>query len=48
MSREDIAKEIMRVEEALEKTDSRYLKKDYGKYLKRLYRELGKRDRERR
>jgi hypothetical protein len=31
--------EIKRVETALQKTNSEKLKKDYGKYLKKLYRE---------
>ena len=32
--------EISRVEQALAKTDSEYLRRDYGKYLKRLKREI--------
>ena len=32
--------EISRIEEAMDKTTSRYLLKDYGKNLKRLKREL--------
>lgn len=32
--------EIKRVEEALQKTKSEYLKADYGKHLKRLKKEL--------
>ena len=31
--------EIKRVKAALEKTNSEYLKRDYSKYLKKLYRE---------
>lgn len=31
--------EIARVKSALERTDSEYLRNDYGKYLKRLQRE---------
>ena len=31
--------EIKRVKAALEKTNSEYLKRDYNKYLKKLYRE---------
>ena len=34
--------EIKRVETALQKTNSEKLRKDYGKYLKKLYRERGK------
>lgn len=34
--------EIKRVETALQKTTSEKLKRDYGKYLKKLYRERGK------
>ena len=40
MNRDELIKEIMRVEAAIDKTDSRYLKRDYGKYLKKLYRDL--------
>jgi hypothetical protein len=40
MNKEELIKEIMRVKEALAKTNSPYLKRDYGKYLKRLYRDL--------
>lgn len=40
MNKEELIKEIMRVEEALAKTRSPHLKSDYGKYLKRLYRDL--------
>lgn len=36
----DIKKEIARVEEALAKTTSWQLKKDYTKYLKRLKQQL--------
>jgi hypothetical protein len=34
--------EIKRVKTALQQTNSEKLKKDYGKYLKKLYRERGK------
>ena len=34
--------EINRVKTALEKTNSEYLKRDYTKYLKKLYRERKK------
>lgn len=34
--------EIKRVEAALQKTTSEKLKRDYGKYLKKLYRERSK------
>ena len=40
MNREELIREIMRVEEALQKTTSHKLKHDYGKHLKRLYRDL--------
>lgn len=40
MNREDLLKEISRVEKALKETTSKKLKSDYGKYLKRLYRDL--------
>lgn len=40
MNREELRKEIIRVEAALRKTTSRHLKRDYGKYLKRLHRDL--------
>lgn len=36
--------EIARVKAALEKTQSGYLKRDYTKYLKKLYRERKKVD----
>lgn len=38
---EDYRKEIERVENALEKTESHFQKRDYRKYLKRLRGELG-------
>lgn len=38
---EDYRREIERVENALEKTESYFQKRDYGKYLKRLRNELG-------
>ena len=37
---EDYRREIERVENALEKTESYFQKRDYGKYLKRLRGEL--------
>lgn len=40
MNREELLNEIGRVEKALKKTASEKLKSDYGKYLKRLYRDL--------
>lgn len=40
MNRTDLAAEIARVETALKKTASRKLRSDYGKYLKRLYKDL--------
>lgn len=36
----DYQKEIGRVEAAIDKTDSEHLKRDYGKYLKRLKRQV--------
>ena len=36
----DTKAEITRVEKALAETKSPYLKKDYDKYLKKLYRRL--------
>ena len=40
MNRGELINEIQRIEAALRKTTSRKLKSDYGKYLKRLYRDL--------
>lgn len=40
MNRSELIAEIRRVETALQKTTSRKLKHDYGKYLKRLYQNL--------
>ena len=40
MSEEEINMEINRVKTALQKTESRKLEHDYGKYLKKLYRKL--------
>lgn len=40
MNRDEIIAEIRRVEDALCKTDSRKLKHDYGKYLKKLQNQL--------
>ena len=45
MNREDLKKEIIRVEEALRKTTSRHLRKDYSKYLRKLRKELNFYDR---
>lgn len=39
-SRSEVVAEIERVKAALSKTDSRKLKHDYGKHLKRLTRDL--------
>ena len=47
MDRDELVKEIERVENALRKTSSYKLRHDYGKYLKRLYRELRYYDRQR-
>lgn len=38
--RKEIQTEIARVKQAIEKSDSVYLKRDMSKYLKRLEREL--------
>lgn len=38
--RYDLVREINRVEMAIKNTDSWKLKHDYGKYLKKLYRDL--------
>lgn len=40
MNREELIAEINRVETALQKTTSHKLRHDYGKHLKRLYRDL--------
>ena len=40
MNRDELLSEIQRVETALKKTASRKLRSDYGKYLKRLYKDL--------
>lgn len=40
MNRSELIAEINRVETALQKTASHKLKSDYGKHLKRLYRDL--------
>ena len=45
MHREDMIREIERVEEALNKTKSPKLRNDYTKYLRKLRRELGYYDR---
>ena len=36
----DLKTEIARVETAIANTNSKYLKRDYQKYLKKLYRKL--------
>lgn len=38
----DYQKEIERVQTALDNTDSEFLKRDYGKYLKRLKKRMRK------
>lgn len=45
MNRGEIIKEIERVEAAIYKTQSYKLRNDYGKYLRRLKRELRNYDR---
>ena len=40
MTQYQIEQEIIRVKKALNKTTSNHLKNDYGKYLKRLEKEL--------
>ena len=40
MDRDELVKEIERVENALRKTSSYKLRHDYGKYLKRLHKDL--------
>lgn len=40
MNRTELIQEIQRVETALQKTASGKLKRDYGKHLKRLYKDL--------
>lgn len=40
MTQYQIKQEIIRVKKALNKTTSKHLKNDYGKYLKRLERKL--------
>ena len=37
---EEYKKEIARVRAAMDKTDSAYLRRDYGKYIKRLEKEM--------
>lgn len=41
-SLEDYQNEIARVQDALQRTQSEYLKRDYEKYLKRLQKEMRK------
>lgn len=40
MNRSELIAEIRRVETALQKTTSAKLKHDYGKHLKRLYKDM--------
>lgn len=40
----DIQKEIARVKKVIETTNSPYLKRDYEKYLKKLYKKLKRGD----
>jgi hypothetical protein len=40
MGRDEIIKEIQRAEKVLQTTNSRKLRHDYGKHLKRLYQNL--------
>ena len=40
MTKQEIQAEILRVEKALDKTDSVYLKKDYAKHLRKLKKQL--------
>ena len=47
MNRTELTNEIKRVEQALNKTTSRKLKHDYGRYLKRLYQNLNYYDKHR-
>lgn len=37
---EEYEKEIARVQAAMDKTDSEFLRRDYGKYMKRLQKEM--------
>ena len=46
MNRSELIAEIRRVETALQNTTSRKLKHDYGKHLKRLYKDLHYYDRQ--
>lgn len=46
MNREELLAEINRIETALRKTTSKKLKNDYGKHLKRLYKDLHYYDRQ--
>ena len=46
--REKHVAEMERLKTAMEKTDSEYLKRDYGKALKRMERELREYDRDKR
>ena len=40
MNRSELIAEIRRIETALQNTNSRTLKHDYGKYLKKLHKDL--------
>ena len=40
MTIKEIQTEIKRIEKAMDKTDSSYLKKDYAKYLRKLKKQL--------
>lgn len=42
MNRDKIVAEIQRLKKAIAKTDSEYLKRDYGKALKQLEKQLRK------
>lgn len=46
MNKSELIAEIRRVETALQNTNSRKLKHDYGKHLKRLYKDLHYYDRQ--
>lgn len=40
MNRDNIVAEIQRLKKAIDKTDSEYLKRDYGKALRRMEKQL--------
>ena len=46
MNRSELLNEIRRVETALQNTNSRKLRHDYSKYLKKLYKDLHYYDRQ--